>query len=329
MAKKEFKIGSSLAEALDETVKTATNNIGELYVEIISLQKIDVDPDNPREFLLTFDDLLNGVSKSDPYNTQKKREQDSLDGIAKSIKNHGIINPITVYKNEQRYKLIAGERRSLGSLLAGETTIPARIMVKKPNPFELSLIQWIENIERDDLSLWERLRNLEKIIKNYNQNKSSTKEKITPVKLAKILGCSIQQGINYLHILNGSAELLENIKIGNIKNIDKAAFIGKSDPDIQPALIKACIAGTTLKNLKSIAQPHDKIEHKPKKKSAQIILGSTEKSEVLKTLIELTVKESQFAALKIDIEKINWADNNSISAGFKNFISGLEKIIKG
>lgn len=330
MAKKEFKIGSNLAEALDETVQSATNNIGELHVEIIPLQKIDVDPDNPREFILTFSDLQNGVSKSDPHAAQKKREQASLDGIANSIKNHGIINPITVYKNEERYKLIAGERRSLGSLLAGETTIPAKIMLKKPNPFELSLIQWIENIERDDLSLWERLRNLEKIIKSYSQNKSSNKEKITPAKLAKILGCSIQQGVNYLHILNGSEELLENIKKRNIKNIDKAAFIGKSQPEMQGPLIKACIAGTTLKKLKERVQSNrSNIEQKTKKKGSQIVLGSTDKVEVLKTLINLTIKEPHFAALKNDMEKINWSDNNSISTGFKRFISSLEKIIKG
>ena len=62
MAKKSFKIKESLAEALGDTISSAKNNAGELHVEAIPLRKIALDPDNPRDLVLSFEDLYKGIS---------------------------------------------------------------------------------------------------------------------------------------------------------------------------------------------------------------------------------------------------------------------------
>ena len=64
MVKKSFKIKGNLAEALDDTVNSAKNNAGELHIEIIPLRKIELDPDNPRDLALSFDDLYTGLSNN-------------------------------------------------------------------------------------------------------------------------------------------------------------------------------------------------------------------------------------------------------------------------
>ena len=66
-----------------------------------------------------------------------------------------------VYKLGEKYRLVAGERRTLASII-GQDRYSAKILDSKPTDLKISLLQWIGNVERSDLSLWERL----KILKN-------------------------------------------------------------------------------------------------------------------------------------------------------------------
>ena len=59
--KKSFAIGSSLTQALTDTVSAAKSHSGELHVEIIPLRKIELDPDNPRDLVLSFSGLSEGL----------------------------------------------------------------------------------------------------------------------------------------------------------------------------------------------------------------------------------------------------------------------------
>src|SRR3990167_6261347 len=158
MAKKKvFTIGNALSQGLEETIESAQNYSSELRIDVIPLKKIELDPANPRNMALTMIDVQSGISDSDKERTRKMVELESLHSIANSIKTQGIINPVTVYKHGDKYRLIAGERRTLASILAGKTDIQAKILDSQPDELKISLLQWIENIERSDLSLWERL----------------------------------------------------------------------------------------------------------------------------------------------------------------------------
>ena len=184
--RKAFSIGSSLTQGLEETVAAAKNHSGELRIEIIPISKIELDPDNPRKLELSMADVINGLSKDDPSYAQKLQEKKNLETLGKTIKDQGLINPILVYKNGDVYRLIAGERRTLASLTNGEKTIQAKILDGKPEQLKISLLQWIENVERADLSLWERLQNLEKIANSYLGAKNIILEDLTLEKFANI-----------------------------------------------------------------------------------------------------------------------------------------------
>src|ERR1051325_2792779 len=86
-------------------------------------------------------------------NPRKHMAQDSMDGLAESIKLHGVVQPITVRPNPKRegdwYELVFGERRFRASIKAGKTSIPALVRnLKDETVWELQII---ENVCREDV----------------------------------------------------------------------------------------------------------------------------------------------------------------------------------
>jgi ParB family transcriptional regulator, chromosome partitioning protein len=326
MAKKSFKIRGNLAEALDDTVSSAKNHAGELHIEIIPLRKIRLDSDNPRDLLLSFEDLYGEYSGTSDEIKRKKEEKSALSSMSKSIKEQGIINPVVVYKHGDQYRLIAGERRTLASIIAEKIDIPAKILTAKPDQLKLSLIQWIENIEREDLSLWERLRNLEKIVGAYTVKESKTLSDFTATNLAQLLGCSIQQATNYKSILNAPDELKNHIQLNEISNIEKAALISKSPKSIQNELIQACLAGNTLSEMKKMVkqkplQAQKSLAGRP---SAKVNFGFTSNLNVAKTILDSVANNKNLDEYTAQLPEVNWDSPKSITAAFKHLIKLLE-----
>ena len=85
----------------------------------------------------------------DPAQPRKTFDEQSLNHLAQSIVEHGILQPITVRKSENGYIIIMGERRFRASKLAGLTTIPA--MVRNYGDNEIMEVQIIENLQRKDV----------------------------------------------------------------------------------------------------------------------------------------------------------------------------------
>ncbi len=328
MAKKSFKIRGNLAEALDDTVSSAKNNAGELHIEIIPLRKISLDPANPRDMLLSFSDLYEGMTKTDDEFSRKSAEKESLQSLAKSIVEQGVINPIVVYKQREEYKLIAGERRTLASIIANKQDIPAKVLTSRPDELKLSLIQWIENIEREDLSLWERMRNLEKILSAFAQSKNKQQQEITPTELSHLIGCSLQQAVNYRHVLNASDSIRKHIQSGEIKNIEKVAFIAKSKEKLQPMLLEACLHGSTLSELKKLVRETKTNQTHTKKgrPATKINFGSTWNIDIAKTIVHSILDHENFKHLRPQFSQIQWNEHKSVSNAFKQLVKLLEKV---
>lgn len=325
MTKKSFKIRGHLAEALHDTVVSAQNNAGELHIEIVPIRKITLDPENPRDLALNIDDVYNGIKESDPDFSRKEAEKNSLESMSKSIVEQGVINPIVVYQLGEKYRLVAGERRTLASIIARKDDIPARVLTTKPDALKLSLIQWIENIEREDLSLWERMQNLEKIFSAYAKRFDRQASETTATDISKLIGCSLQQGVNYRDILNASPELIDHIKSGEIKSIDKAALIANAPKTIQQSLIKHCIDGATLADLKKIAM-EGKISAKKAltggRPRTAINLGSTNNMKTAKNILTAILNHNQH--ISHHFNDMNWDDHKSISFSFKKLLRLLE-----
>lgn len=327
--KKVFSINTALVQGLTETVHAAENYSGSLRVDVIPLQRIETDPENPRDLALNFTDIYNGITPDDPLFVRKNEEKLSLETIAHSIKEQGILNPVIVYKYGEKYRLVAGERRVLASAIAQKEDIQAKVLDRKPAPLQLSLLQWIENMEREDLSLWERLRNLEKIVEEYAVNEQKQPIDITPSQIKQLLGCSLPHAMNYKAVLSSSLRLKDLIKSNQIKNLEKAALIAKAPPDQQEALIKRCLDGAPLKVLKNIPENEEKkasisSRGRPIKR---INLGTTQKPEIIKFLVEAVLASPQFRQFEDQFKGINWQNYKIIDQTFKKVVQLLEKQI--
>ena len=88
--------------------------------------------------------------RANPYQPRKNFDEEALNELASSIKEHGVFQPIIVKKSIKGYEIIAGERRFRASKLAGMQTIPA--IVKDFSDEEMMQIALLENLQRENLT---------------------------------------------------------------------------------------------------------------------------------------------------------------------------------
>ncbi len=143
--------------------------------------------------------------RSNPYQPRKSFNEESLKELAESIKEHGIVQPIIVKKSIKGYELIAGERRTKASRLAGLKTIPA--IVKEFDDNQMMEIALIENIQRENLNPIDEALAYENIIKI---------SKMTQEEFAKKFGKSRSHVTNMLGLLNLPSKTKKLIEDGKI-----------------------------------------------------------------------------------------------------------------
>ncbi len=129
--------------------------------------------------------------RSNPYQPRVIFDDNALNELAESIKEHGIIQPIIVKKSIKGYELVAGERRTRAARLAGLETIPA--IIKDFNDTEMMEIALIENIERENLNPIEEAKAYDNILRINN---------ITQEELAHKFSKSRSYITNMLGLLN-------------------------------------------------------------------------------------------------------------------------------
>ena len=180
MAKKNAGLGRGLSAILGEVEEAYQNNVNDnsgLVVEI-EIDKIKPNPLQPRKVF----------------------DNESLQELAASIQEHGLLQPILVYEdvdNSDEYFLIAGERRLRASKIAHKESIKAIIVdVQEEKLRELALI---ENIQREDLNPIDLAQSYKELIEDYG---------ITHEELAKKLSKSRTQITNTLRLL----ELDKNVQ---------------------------------------------------------------------------------------------------------------------
>ena len=104
--------------------------------------------------------------RANPYQPRKNFDEEALNELASSIKEHGVFQPIIVKKSIKGYEIIAGERRFRASKLAGMQTIPA--IVKDFSDEEMMQIALLENLQRENLTSIEEAKAYKSIIESMN-----------------------------------------------------------------------------------------------------------------------------------------------------------------
>jgi len=154
-------------------------------------------------------------------------DEKALSELAQSIKNHGVIQPIIVIKKNNRYMIIAGERRWRAARLAGLKTIPA--VVREYTEQEISEIAIIENLQREDLNPIESAKAIQNLINEYNLTQEEVSDKI---------GKSRSAVTNTLRLLTLPEALIELVETNKISAGHARALITVEDKELQLRLAK-------------------------------------------------------------------------------------------
>jgi len=194
--------------------------------------------------------------RSNPYQPRKEFDEESLNEFAESIKEHGVIQPIIVKKSIKGYELIAGERRTRASKIAGKKTIPA--IVRDMTDEEMMEIALIENIQREDLNPIEEASAFEKIIET---------TKMTQEEAAKKFGKSRSYITNLLGLLKLPENVKKEVQDGKI-SMGHARVLSKlSDEDqIKEISNKIINDGLSVRDTEKMTSVSDFTKKKPQKR---------------------------------------------------------------
>lgn len=154
-----------------------------------------------------------------PYQPRKTFNEESLNELAESIKEHGVFQPIIVKKSIKGYEIVAGERRFRASKLAGKETIPA--IVRNFTDEEMMEIALLENIQREDLNPVDTAISISNIL----QVKDMTQE-----EFSKKFGKSRSYITNLLGLLNLPKSVQELVKNGKL-SMSHARCLSKIDDE--------------------------------------------------------------------------------------------------
>ena len=216
-------IGADAELAAAEELEKAAEKAGQTAVVLLDIRKIDPDGAQPRK---NFDD-------------------EALDELADSIKAHGILQPLIVQKKEEdRYQIIAGERRWRAAKKAGITEIPA--LVKEYAPEEMLEISLIENIQRENLNPVEEAKAYRRLVDEYSLKQE---------EIARRVGKNRSTITNSLRLLGLDDEVLSYLISKDLTTGHAKALLSVKNKERQIALAKRAVKeGMSVRKLEALAQ---------------------------------------------------------------------------
>lgn len=221
--------------------------------------------------------------EANPFQPRTDFEETALQELVDSIKEHGIIQPVTVRKlGFDKYQLISGERRFRSSQLAGLTEIPAYVRIANDQAMlEMALV---ENIQRQDLNPIEVAFSYKRLIDECN---------ITQEQLAEKVSKQRSTITNFLRLLKLPAEIQLGLKDKTISMGHARALINIEDKDLQLALYaKAVEEDLSVREIEELAKygkVHTKVKVKTKQPQAPLSLNDKKISEKLTAIFNQSV----------------------------------------
>ncbi|MCH5222016.1 MAG: ParB/RepB/Spo0J family partition protein [Muribaculaceae bacterium] len=199
---------------------------GSSAINNIPLEAISPNPDQPRT---NFDD-------------------DALEELAASIRQLGIIQPLSLRKTgPDSYQIIAGERRYRAALMAGLSSVPAYI--RTANDVELTEMALIENIQREDLNAIEIALTFRKLIEQYN---------LTQERLSERIGKKRATIANFLRLLKLPAEVQLGLRDKRVDMGHARALLTISNPALQLKLYNEILKqGLSVRRVEELARAYE------------------------------------------------------------------------
>ncbi len=222
-----------------------------------------------------------------PYQPRTEFDEESLKELSESIRQYGIIQPITVRKiDEDRYQLISGERRLRASILLNLETIPAYI--RQANDQEMLEMALVENIHRKDLDPIEIALSYQRLIEECN---------LTQEQLSERVGKNRSTIANFLRLLKLPDEIQLGLRQNKISVGHARALINIEDTDTQRMIYQQIIRyDFSVRKVEDIVR---ELNTETEKKSSAAI-RHYQRTKELKSLKEQLSKK---LSCRVDIKK--------------------------
>ena len=263
-ATKKQALGRGLSALLKDTSSNVKDNhdvVGNIIE--VALETIQVNPYQPRTYF----------------------DEDSLSELATSIRELGVIQPITVRKLGDTYQLVSGERRFRASKLIGNKTIPAYI--RTANDQEMLEMALVENIQRKNLDPIEIALSYQRLIDEIQ---------LTQENLSVRVGKKRSTVANYLRLLKLDPILQTGMRDGFISMGHGRALINVSDSNDQLSIYKKI-----LKDKLSVRQTEELVKN---------LKGNTSQSKSVNKKLPKYIKESILSINKYLDQKIDVTINS-------------------
>lgn len=324
-------------------------------VKMVPLDQVKLDPNNARILHFSYDELRKGPKLSD-YTTQDGFDQDafslavanyckgkidetvkieeylSLAELAQSIKNpSGLINPITTYLDGMEFVLIAGHRRTLAHYILGAQFIAAKVLDQKPSLLSHSILQWKENLDRSDLNLAEQIRNLSRIISEWEAENQQT---ISVRKLADLINQAKTKASWYLSIYRETKQnalFAKCIESENIVSLEIAYYISQmKNKDAQTILLNELLSGVKISFYQLLSRAKEPVLSPDSKQNASfqvpaLKINTKENLKIMQKLINMIASTNKIKDLEKHIVKENFNTKKGVMAAWEKICLHIQE----
>ncbi|RLD76076.1 MAG: chromosome partitioning protein ParB [Bacteroidetes bacterium] len=238
--------------------------------------------------------------ETNPFQPRTEFDAEALKELADSIKELGIIQPITVKKlKDNKFQIISGERRLRASKLAGRTSIIA--FVRDANDQGLLEMALVENIQREDLNSVEIALTYQRLMDEC---------KLTQEKLSERVGKKRATIANYIRLLKLPAEIQVGVRDKKISMGHAKAVINIENPEIQTKVFYRIInEGLSVRNTEAIVR---EINYPVRKENTKL-----DKVQLPKAYLNVRNSLNKWLDTKVDLKK-NENGKGSITISFNS-----------
>ena len=246
--------------------------------------------------------LMVKLSKVEPNREQPRKnfDEDSLQELAESLKQFGMLQPILVQNRGDYYEIIAGERRWRAAKIAGLKEVP--VIVRELTDQEIVEISLIENIQREDLNPIEKAQAYKRLLTEFHLKQDEVAERVSKSRTAVT---------NSMRLLKLCDEVQKMVVDDMISTGHARALISIEDPEEQYLIAQKIFdEKLSVREVEKLVKDLHKPPKPPKEENKTLQAIYQEISERLKQSLstKVSVSAKQNGAGKIEIEFYNHED---------------------
>lgn len=227
----------------------STEVVKEVVKEVVSSKPVEVDI---------------GLIDRNPTQPRYTFDEKALAELSQSIKTHGIIQPLIVVANGDRYTIVAGERRWRAAIKANLKTVP--VIIKNYTKQQIAEIAIIENLQREDLNPIESARAIKDLMENYN---------MTQERVADKIGKSRPAVANTLRLLTLPDQIIDLILVNKLSAGHARTLLSVDNEKLQKELaIKTIEKKLSVRDLEQLIKKLAKTEKNAQKNEKSVELNA-------------------------------------------------------